>query len=618
MKFTIQNNKIKNFTISKKLLLISAAYLLPILTLVYGLLNSVSANIQFAEQEIAGNFYLRPTMAFLHELSEMRIALAQNQDPSANIQRITNAFEKVSETQSLVGEQLQFTDQGLQSRKRGHLSLEKIKEQLNDLKITERASSKQHQVLLSLISTARGLIAHAGDTSNLILDPDLDSYYLMDANLLALPQTHDRVAEIAENAIKNLQLGQFSYSEQVQFATYAALLKQSDLDRVIADFDVSFAEDKNFYGVSPSYRVKIEPILKRYTDANLSLIETLLKLSHDTEPSVSADKLTKELNEVRSSTIELWNVSSSELDVLLQTRIQHFNSQLFWVLTPAIVAWIIASIIVVAVTVSITRPLRVTISTLSELTVQLSSGIQQMSSMSQSLAQGATEQAASLQESAASLQQVSSASQRNSKSSEEARLLVEQVNTESIEGAAAIKQMSDSIADIQSAADETADIVKTIDDIAFQTNLLALNAAVEAARAGDAGRGFAVVADEVRNLAQRSAQAAKETTVKIQRSKLLADTGVKVNRDAVKKLEAIQNSAKRSAEVVKSIASASVEQTSEINQINSAVGELDKVTQHNSAAAEQSSATSQELAAQAQILERSIHSLSLLVKRDRA
>ena len=40
---------------------------------------------------------------------------------------------------------------------------------------------------LVLVNDVRTMITHAGDMSNLILDPDLDSYYLMDATLLALP-----------------------------------------------------------------------------------------------------------------------------------------------------------------------------------------------------------------------------------------------------------------------------------------------------------------------------------------------------------------------------------------------------------------------------------------------
>ena len=59
-------------------------------------------------------------------------------------------------------------------------------------------------------------------------------------------------------------------------------------------------------------------------------------------------------------------------------------------------------------------------------------------------------------------------------------------------------------------AEDIGRIMTVITDIADQTNLLALNAAIEAARAGDAGRGFAVVADEVRKLAEKTMTATKE------------------------------------------------------------------------------------------------------------
>ena len=53
-------------------------------------------------------------------------------------------------------------------------------------------------------------------------------------------------------------------------------------------------------------------------------------------------------------------------------------------------------------------------------------------------------------------------------------------------------------------------ILALINEIADQTNLLALNAAIEAAHAGEGGRGFAVVADEVRRLAERSKSSAAD------------------------------------------------------------------------------------------------------------
>ena len=42
------------------------------------------------------------------------------------------------------------------------------------------------------ITAARALINKIGDASNLILDPDLDSYYVMDITLLRLPEAVDQ------------------------------------------------------------------------------------------------------------------------------------------------------------------------------------------------------------------------------------------------------------------------------------------------------------------------------------------------------------------------------------------------------------------------------------------
>jgi methyl-accepting chemotaxis protein len=239
----------------------------------------------------------------------------------------------------------------------------------------------------------------------------------------------------------------------------------------------------------------------------------------------------------------------------------------------------------------------------SQATEQVSSASLQISSGAQSLAQGANEQASSLEEVSSSLEEMSSMTKQNAENANQAKTLAGEANSNASQGKEAMGRMSDAINKIKESSDQTAKIVKTIDEIAMQTNLLALNAAVEAARAGEAGRGFAVVAEEVRNLAQRSAQAAKNTADMIAESVKNSEEGVKIAGDVAKSFEAIATGNSKVDALIGEIAAASQEQSQGIDQVNTAVAQMDKVTQQNAANSEESASAAEELSSQAEELQ---------------
>ncbi len=288
----------------------------------------------------------------------------------------------------------------------------------------------------------------------------------------------------------------------------------------------------------------------------------------------------------------------------------HGNAVLVLVLAGAI---LVSAIVWFLTAREVTGKILRAVTDLSGASIQVASASGQIAESSQYMASGASQQAASLEETSASLEEVASMTRQNADNVGQCnRLMNETIQT--VNGMAkAMTEMSGAIQDIKKSSDETAKIIKTIDEIAFQTNLLALNAAVEAARAGDAGKGFAVVAEEVRNLAQRSAEAAKQTAILLKESQTNADNGVQVASRVTEALQKTVTNSGRVAQLVGEISAASKEQTQGIDQVNTAVSQMDKVTQSNAANSEEAASASVELAAQARDMEGIVGALSKIV-----
>ena len=191
------------------------------------------------------------------------------------------------------------------------------------------------------------------------------------------------------------------------------------------------------------------------------------------------------------------------------------------------------------------------------------------------------QQAASLEETAASMEQMTGTVRQNADNAIQVSQLADQATRSSNEGGEAMQAVVARMQGITATSEKMADIIKVIDSIAFQTNLLALNASVEAARAGEHGRGFAVVAGEVRNLASRSAEAAREIKTLIDTTQReISDGGDQVEA-ARGTMEAIVTGISRVNDLIAEISSASREQSGGIEQINTAINEMDQATQQN-------------------------------------
>jgi methyl-accepting chemotaxis protein len=224
---------------------------------------------------------------------------------------------------------------------------------------------------------------------------------------------------------------------------------------------------------------------------------------------------------------------------------------------------------------------------------------------------------------AAAIHEVSYAVQEVAKNAEHAANEVRQADQQARQGQhnidsslRQIDQLSETIGQavevIQSLAQESTQIgsvLEVIRAIAEQTNLLALNAAIEAARAGEQGRGFAVVADEVRLLAQRTQQSITQIQVMIERLQGNSQAAVKVinassqaaqqtveqARETGESLSQIITALRNLTQLNASMASATLEQSHVVEDINQNVIRAASLAHENALAADQSNEASQKL-----------------------
>jgi methyl-accepting chemotaxis protein len=239
-------------------------------------------------------------------------------------------------------------------------------------------------------------------------------------------------------------------------------------------------------------------------------------------------------------------------------------------------------------------------------TAGIRSGTGEISQASDDLSRRTEQQAASLEETAAALDEITATVRRTAEGAGQARETVSAAKADAERSGIVVRDAVAAMSEIEASAQKISQIIGVIDEIAFQTNLLALNAGVEAARAGEAGRGFAVVASEVRALAQRSAEAAKEIKALISASSQQVDHGVNLVGETGKALERIVTQVAELSGVVSEIAASAQEQATGLQQVNTAVNQMDQVTQQNAAMVEESTAASHALSVEAEGLARLI------------
>ncbi len=468
------------------------------------------------------------------------------------------------------------------------------------------------------------LNARVGDTSNLILDPDLDSYYLMDLTLLKLPAYIDlafRAGLLAESILLR-QLA--SDDDRLQIQVYQGLLENSRKE-IKRSLGVAYENNSSLKELLDGPFTEYET---NATNLNARLAQYLIQ-----DRELKADPAV--VRDAARRTIELsfkfYTATAAAQKTLLLNRVGRFEQKKYATLSTVIVLIAMAIVFFYFVLRNILQPLpllvqkfkegasgrldvrmenlsrdeigevagyfnefvdhiRGVITETKELLGTLVSASAQLSSSSQLLSRLSAEQETNVRGIVQEIEDVAKIILQNRDNARDTENIASGNLRKAQEGGSALENTLEAMRKV-------VDKISLINEIAEQTNMLALNAAIEAVRAGDAGRGFAVVAGEVRKLAEHSREASREIQD-------MTTTSLNVSEKAGQIFREIFPDIERTAELVQNISTGSTHQNASIVEIRTSTERLGNLARDNARSSEELLQTAEQLARQADQLQK--------------
>ncbi|ABX05799.1 MAG TPA: PAS domain S-box protein [Herpetosiphon sp.] len=322
--FTPATWLMKRLTYPQKFGLLSLVFAIPLTFLLSAQLTEIQRQINFTRSELTGTTYLQPLREILQDIIEQQLIAEQylGGDQAFLTPLLLKNEELAQHLETFKAFDLQYQDRYDTQTQVTILfnEWERLQAQLTLRSVPD--SNAAHD---RLIQAVRACMQRIGDQSGLILDPNIDSYYLMNALIETLPAHQAATARVAGAGGNAITRGTVSSEEKNTLTVVNSQLQETNT-KINYSLGVVFSNNE-------SLRPLLESAVRTFIQATEELsFQIILQVIRVETPTIDPSIFRQETERTLNASFSLWDQTSIQLDNVLNQRIgQAQNRRIFFI-----------------------------------------------------------------------------------------------------------------------------------------------------------------------------------------------------------------------------------------------------------------------------------------------
>jgi methyl-accepting chemotaxis protein len=343
---------LKRLKIWQKFTLIALAFSIPIVVLAVFLLRETQKVVSFSTAEIDGTEYFRPLRKLVMDVSAHRdlhsAILAGDASFKAELDKkaeeIEAGFKALEAVDAKYSWQFALTADLNEVRSRWQAL------RGNAAGMTLDKSFEEHNRYIRTLLQFSYLL---GNSSNLILDPDVESYYLVDSIIFKIPKVAEEISRARAIAAAYLVSG--GQGEENS-------LRRGELAGAVVRIEDALQQQDYFSGFARRRDERIDQALAAALNENKKAVTAFTALLADKIINSTGDLMSvKDFMAAAAAPLgestKLWDATVVELNRLLSMRIATLNRERFTQIAAVGVALVLSMLLLFVVVRAITRPI---------------------------------------------------------------------------------------------------------------------------------------------------------------------------------------------------------------------------------------------------------------------